>query len=217
MKEFDNIQTEGLKILLNENTTLKRFYPLIPIKNQIVSALLASGILDKYIYNEQYEKDAEALSQETRLDVKTLALINSLYHFHDFKKRKLSEISISDPRFIPNLIDNGIKTSDSLLKIAVIENGIRQIAQRFDADEAIIMEVVSICDLMRLPGVKSIRARLYYDCGIRNLADFSGETYQHIQQTVAEYIAFTNCKRVVPLPKELTTQIAVAQVLPHIL
>ncbi len=36
MREFDNIRVEKLSIVLNENTVLKRFYPLIPICDRLV-------------------------------------------------------------------------------------------------------------------------------------------------------------------------------------
>ena len=42
MRELDNIAVVSLRILLNENTTLKRFYPLISIKETLVQRLLRS-------------------------------------------------------------------------------------------------------------------------------------------------------------------------------
>ena len=46
MKEFDNIETNKLHIILNENTILERFYPLIPICNSLVNELLKLKIAD---------------------------------------------------------------------------------------------------------------------------------------------------------------------------
>ena len=44
MRELDNIAVASLGVLLNENTTLKRFYPLISIKETLVQRLLDAGM-----------------------------------------------------------------------------------------------------------------------------------------------------------------------------
>lgn len=40
---LDNIKIKDMDIILNKNTTLSRFYPLIPLKNTIIERLLKSG------------------------------------------------------------------------------------------------------------------------------------------------------------------------------
>ena len=45
-----------------------------------------------------------------------------------------------------------------------------------DAENKANDEVASLLELMRLPGVKAIRAQLYYRCGLQSLQDFASPT-----------------------------------------
>jgi hypothetical protein len=149
---FDNIQVTSLLNLLEEQVTLKRFYPLIPHKDRNASTLLSLEINDKYQYLEASQELREAFVQK---------------------------IDLSLP----------------------VESA---------------RELFSLCDLMRLPGVKWLRAKLYYDCGYQSIQSFSQNDNVQIRNKIALYIQ-TNCpERGLPLPKEIATQIAVARALPHL-
>ncbi len=80
-----------------------------------------------------------------------------------------------------------------------------------DAENKANDEVASLLELMRLPGVKAIRAQLYYHCGLKSLQDFAASDWQSLQDQIAQCIARDALPRSVPLPKELRTQIAVAK------
>lgn len=80
-----------------------------------------------------------------------------------------------------------------------------------DAETKPDNEVASLLELMRLPGVKAIRAQLYYHCGLKSLQDFAASDWQSLQDQIAQCIARDALPRSVPLPKELRTQIAVAK------
>lgn len=73
-------------------------------------------------------------------------------------------------------------------------------------------EIASLLELMRLPGVKAVRAQLYYHCGLHSLADFAAADAAALQAHISGVIARDGLSCSVPLPKELRTQIAVAQV-----
>lgn len=80
-----------------------------------------------------------------------------------------------------------------------------------DAKGRTAEEIASLLELMRLPGVKAIRAQLYYHCGLRSLADFAASDAEALRAHIAEVIARDNLPCSTPLPKELRTQIAVAK------
>lgn len=86
--------------------------------------------------------------------------------------------------------------------------GIRDIS---DAESRSADEIASLLELMRLPGVKLIRAQLYYHCGLRSLADFAASDAEALQAHIADVIARDDLPYSTPLPKELRTQIAVAR------
>jgi len=80
----------------------------------------------------------------------------------------------------------------------------------FAANEA---EAAALRELYQLPGVKQVRARLYYDAGYTTLRSIAvAQTEQLISDTAA-VIAEKGLTLKAPLPKEVRTQLAVARVL----
>ncbi len=87
--------------------------------------------------------------------------------------------------------------------------GVRDIP---DAENKLEAECRAWMELMHLPGVKAIRAELYYRCGYRSLAEFAAADAENMRTHMEEEIARHGWNFSVPLPKELRTQIAVAKV-----
>ena len=216
MKEFDNIETSKLHILLNENTILKRFYPLIPICDSLSNELIKLKITDKYMFFKYIDAEKVDLASKLGIDMETLKLLESLFHLYDFKNRKLKEVECVNPMLVKELISDNIKTSKDYLLLCISEN-IETISKRYKVNLADVIHLFDICDLMRLPGVKDIRASLYYDCGYKRLQDFATEKPDDMRKNIELFIIKTKSDKSVPLRKELSTQIAVAKVLPYIL
>lgn len=66
-------------------------------------------------------------------------------------------------------------------------------------------------ELYLLPGVKEVRARLYFLSGFRTLTDFAQSTAEEIIQKTARTVRERQLSCTVPLPKEVRTHIAVAK------
>lgn len=216
MKVFDNIETNKLHILLNENTILERYYPLIPICDSLTNELIRLKITDKYMFFEYLDVEEVDLASKLDIDRKTLRLLESLFHLYDFKNRKLNEIECVNHMLVKQLISDNIKTSKDYLLLCISEN-IEVISKRYKVNIADVFHLFDICDLMRLPGVKDIRASLFYNCGYKRLQDFAIEKTEDMRKNIELFIKKTKSDKSVPLRKELSTQIAVAKVLPHIL
>lgn len=73
-------------------------------------------------------------------------------------------------------------------------------------------EIAAMIVLMRLPGVKSVRAELYCRCGITSLADLAESNADELREKIVGLIAEKGLRCSPPQPKELRTQIAVARV-----
>lgn len=222
MKEFDNIKIAQLTELLNENTTLKRFYPLIPVRGELIRKLLAEGIEDKYIFLDAVNASApdnsvflRGLAEKLSVEEGILELFEHFLHLHDFINRKLSEIQSVDAGYIEKLLLDHIKTSKDYLLLCM-GSSVGEISGKYGAGEAEVLRLFGICDLMRLPGIKELRANLYYDCGYRNLKAFAAQNQPEMRKKLADYIAENKIQKSVPFAKELETQIAVAKVLPHL-
>lgn len=81
-----------------------------------------------------------------------------------------------------------------------------------DAEHRTEEEVTSLLELMRLPGVKAIRAQLYFHCGMRTLSDFAAADAEQLRARITDVITGEKLPFSPPQPKELRTQIAVAKV-----
>lgn len=222
MKEFDNMKTGRLSCLLNENTTLKRFYPLIPVRGKLIEGLLELGIEDKYTFFERLASAGadqreyrRRLSEKLGLGEEGLALFEQFLHLHDFTDRRLSEIQSVSAEYMGKLFSDGIKRSKDYLLLCM-RHPAEEISHRYGVDEGEAVRLFCICDLMRLPGVKELRASLYLDCGFCSLQEISAQGQEAMRARIAEYIADHHIEKSVPFAKELETQIAAAKVLPHL-
>lgn len=216
MKELDNIKVEDLSVILNKDAVLQRFYPLIPLCEEIINRLLKIKIYNKYMFLDELAVNAEDLAEKLEIDMGTLKLLEGIFHLYDFKNRKLREIKSVSCNLIENLIDDKIKTSKDYIFLCMATSS-SVISQRYSTDEKDVVKLFEICDLMRLPGVKDLRADLYHHCGYKGLVDFQGEDPDNMRRKIGRIITEENIDKIVPLRKELSTQIAVAKVLPKLL
>lgn len=210
IKELDNFPLDRVELLLNKDTTLARYYPLIPLCEQLLSRLTAAGIVDKYAC---LSLSIEETARLTALDTPTAALFHAFLHLHDFRERRLSEITCVPPQLIAMLAADGVKTSSDCIFLCA-ERGVAAVGTAYGGAEDDAERLLRICDLMRLPGCKSTRAELYVGCGYGGLCAFANESAETMRAHIAEVIVERFPEWGVPLPKELRTQIAVAKVLP---
>ena len=75
-----------------------------------------------------------------------------------------------------------------------------------DPEEAAAFE-----ELYHLPGVKAVRAALYYRAGYRSIRDFADTSVDEVLRRTADAIKDGHMTCIPPLPKEVRTQIAAAR------
>ena len=129
---------------------------------------------------------------------------------------KLRDFRGMDPAVIAALEARGIKTAEKLLAAGATAPQRRELAQQSGIPEEVILQLVRLSDLARLPGVKGIRARLYYDAGVQSVESFAAWEPEALRLMVTEYAARTGFVGVPPLPKEVSSTIANARKLPRI-
>jgi len=194
---------------------INRFAPLVEVSELMEERLIGAGITDKYEFLERMEGAEEILAMESDMEVGLLRMLERFLHLYDFKCRRIAELKSADSGFIQELIRHGIRTSGDYLVVCKVQN-VYGIAKRFSVDEEKVHRVVGLCDLMRLPGVKDIRAALYYDCRYRGLSDFVKRTPEEMRDKIEQFVTKNKIGKSVPFLKELSTQIAVAKALPHL-
>lgn len=210
---LDNIKIEDMRLILNEDTTLARFYPLIPLKDIIIERLLSNDILYKSQYDEIYNSDIERLRKITRMNKEINESFHSVLHLHDYKNRNIKELKSINPDVIAEVIAHGYKKTLDIIKLASDESE-DEISRLLNISNTAAQKMCAMCHLMRLPGVKDTRASLYYDSGLRSLDDFRNSTVDKLLGTITNYIIHSECGKSVPQRKEIATQIAVSRILP---
>ena len=135
------------------------------------------------------------------------------------KKRnpfKLRDFRGVHPDFIAALDAQHIKNADQLLIAGRTRQQRSSLARVTGIPEDALFELVKLSDLARLPGVKGIRARLYYDAGVDSVEKMAGWDPEPLRLMVTEYVEKTGFDGTPPLPKEVSSTIANAKKLPRI-
>lgn len=135
------------------------------------------------------------------------------------KKRnpfKLKEFRNIDPEVIAMLELQGIKTSGQMLAACGSREQRKTLAQKTCLPEEKLGELVRLSDLSRLPGVKGIRARLYYDAGIDSVEKMAACEPTALLAKMQVFVEQTGFDGIAPLPKEVRSTIANAMNLPRI-
>lgn len=212
MRELDNIRIMDLGLILNHGTALKRYSPIIAAKEPLVQTLLQNNIADKYAF---LASSPEELSKITGIPPETLELLGRFLRSYDYRSRKLSEIACAAPALLQHLAAGGIKDSLAYIRLCKSSSP-AAVARQYGAAPDDAAHLFSLCDLMRLPGVKSVRGNLYCRCGYRSIKAFAGRDAEAVRNSIGQKIAENGWTESVPFLKELKTQIAAAAVLPAI-
>jgi hypothetical protein len=74
-----------------------------------------------------------------------------------------------------------------------------------------ILELVMLSDLARLPGLKEVRARLYYNAGVRTPGEIAKWEIEALRLKLEDFVQRTNFPGIPPLPKEVQSTIESAR------
>ena len=154
----------------------------------------------KFMDNLEMSKLAEVMREE-RIDRKPF----SLKDFRDVNQE-----------YIKVLADRGIQTTDQILKAAATKESRRSLIELTGIPEAQIEEFVKLADLARIPGVKSTRARLYFEAGFDSVAKIAGLEPEEFRVRVVDYVRTSGFDGVPTLPAEAEYTIEKARELPII-
>lgn len=132
------------------------------------------------------------------------------------KPFKLREFRGIKPDHIEKLASLGIKDTQTLLEQGNNPTKRKELAKKTSIGIKNIEEIVRLSDLSRLPGVKGIRARLYYDAGFDSCKKLRESSEEQILEITRKFVEDTHFDGIAPLPKEVQFTIATAKKLPDI-
>lgn len=130
---------------------------------------------------------------------------------------KLRDLRGIEPAVIERLAAHGIKTAPQMLAAGRTGALRSALARQTGIAEEVLLELAKLSDLARLPGVKGIRARLYYDAGVDSVAKLAAWEPEALLKMTAAFVERTGFAGIPPLPKEVSSTVANAQKLERIL
>lgn len=133
------------------------------------------------------------------------------------KPFQLKDFRGMDPDQIKALKAHKITNINQMLKAGKTPQLRTELAEKTGIPVVSILELVRLSDLARLPGVKSIRARLYHDAGIVSIAQFASMQEEDILRITCEFVESSGFDGIPPLPAEVKHGITTARSLAIIL
>ncbi|MBU7010332.1 MAG: DUF4332 domain-containing protein [Theionarchaea archaeon] len=110
----------------------------------------------------------------------------------------------------------GIRNVNQMLKKGKTEKDRQTLSQRSGIPQEGILELVKLSDLARIPGVKSIRARLYYDAGVDTVEKLAEWDPEELRRMLIEFVEKTGFEGIAPLPAEALFTVKTAKRLPKV-
>jgi hypothetical protein len=120
-----------------------------------------------------------------------------------------------NPNYVKKLASVGIKNVEQMLEEGYSKKGRQEISKKTDIPLDSILEFVKLSDLARIQGIKSIRARLYYDAGVDTIEKLAQWNPQELRTMLIEFVERSKFDGIAPLPKEIEFSIKKAKKLPN--
>jgi len=137
------------------------------------------------------------------------------------RSKKQNEFKLRDfkgvkPEDIAQLEKIGIKNTSQMLSAGRTAESRASLSRKTGIPGEIVLELVKLSDLARLPGVKGIRARLYYDAGVDCVEKLASWVPEDLLAVTSAFVQRTGFDGTPPLPKEVSSTIANDRNLPRL-
>ncbi|MFZ2097676.1 MAG: DUF4332 domain-containing protein [Anaerolineales bacterium] len=129
---------------------------------------------------------------------------------------KLRDFRGVDHEVIAKLAAVGIKNAEQMLTAGRTRESRTTLAKQVGIPLEALLELVKLSDLSRLPGVKGIRARLYYAAGVDTVEKLAAWEPEALLAETSDFVQKTGFEGIAPLPKEVSSTIANARKLPKL-
>jgi predicted flap endonuclease-1-like 5' DNA nuclease len=121
-----------------------------------------------------------------------------------------------NPVHVEKLASLGIRNGEQMLEAGRTRTARKELSKQAGMPEEAILELVKLSDLARIFGVKSTRARLYYDAGIDTVEKMAKWDPQELRAMLIDFVERTGFDGIAPLPKEAEFTVTEAKKLPKI-
>jgi site-specific recombinase XerD len=118
--------------------------------------------------------------------------------------------------YVEKLASVGIKNVKEMLEAGLTRKARQELSQKAGIPVEAVLELVKLSDLARVQGVKSIRARLYYDAGVDTIEKMAKWDPEKLRLMLIDFVERTSFDGIAPLPKEAESTVAEAKKLPKV-
>jgi hypothetical protein len=129
--------------------------------------------------------------------------------------RKLREFPKVDQDSVKKLSAIGIKTVNQLLRAGNSPEKRAALSEKTGASQDVLLELFKLSNLSRLPGLKKVRGRLFYEAGLDTFASIAVLEPEEVCAILQEYIEKTGFDGSAPTPNEAQVTVTMAKFLPE--
>jgi len=129
--------------------------------------------------------------------------------------RKLREFPEVDQASVKKLSAIGILTINQLLMAGCMQEKREALAKKSGASLDAIAELFKLSDLSRLPELKKVRGRLFYEAGLDTLDSIAALEPEEVQKILQAYIDETGFDGSAPTFSEAQVAVTMARFLPE--
>jgi hypothetical protein len=119
-----------------------------------------------------------------------------------------------DPGHLKKLAAAGLRNVAQMIEAGRTPEARQKLADETGIPLEAIVELVKLSDLARIPGIKSIRARLYHDAGVDTIEKMAAWDPAELRAMLLEFVEETGFEGIAPLPGEAASAVAKAKKLP---
>ncbi len=133
------------------------------------------------------------------------------------KPFQLKEFRGVNTEYVTKLMKYGIRSVDQMRERGQTYEQRVQLAKVLNIPEEAIVELVKLSDLARIPGLKGIRARLYFDAGVDTLEKLAAWDPKELRALLTRFVERTKFEGIAPLAKEAESAVKYAKELPKLI
>jgi hypothetical protein len=122
-----------------------------------------------------------------------------------------------NPAHIKKLETLGIRNANQMLTAGKTPKKRQELSVKTAIAPEAILELVKLSDLTRIFGVRSIRARLYYDARVDTLDKLAKWDPDKLRTMLTDFVQKTGFNGIAPLPKEAEFTVKEARKLPRMI
>lgn len=115
---------------------------------------------------------------------------------------------------VEKLLAVGIKDVSEMLQAGRTKSEREALSKKSGVPLDMILELVKLSDLARIPGLKNIRARLYYEAGVDSIERLAAWDPKELRAMLVDFVEKTGFEGIAPWPKEARSAVKTAKKLP---